>query len=212
MPLKALFYPDVPFESLYVPHIFKEVYLDKVYDEVVAGRNDLVMIDVGANIGLVAHFLRNYSRVVYCLEPSTQHFEALSMNKEYNEWDNVELFQMALSHSDGEADFGLNSSNRTMNSLVWGGDSSQTVKTCRLDTFFADNEIEYVDFVKMDVEGAEGMILASEGFANVVDKIGAIEIEFHSGDWLQWVDFFLKRGFVWKQYPTEATVILFTRS
>lgn len=210
--LKALFYPDVKFESLFIPHIFKEIYFDGVYIDILNQRKDMVIVDVGANIGITVHHFRNYAKKVYAIEPSTEHFEALKMNKEYNKWDNVEIFKMAIADKDGEMELALNSHNRTCHSLVgkYGG-AKEKVKTMAMDTFFNENKIVTCDFMKFDVEGADDMILRSEGFKNVVNRIKAIEVEFHSNDWPNLADYLVSLGYTPRRYPCSAIVLLFTR-
>lgn len=215
--LKGLFYPDVPFETLFIPYIFREIYLEGIYNDIFQPQvdnpnNEKIVIDVGANIGIVTHYMRQFSKKVYCLEPSPEHFEALAKNKEYNEWDNVEVFNMAVADKDGEMTLHQNSGNRTCNSLVLPyGDGDVTVKTVRFDTFFKDNNIEHVDFIKFDVEGAEDMILRSEGFANIADKVDAIEVEMHFPSWPLLVQHMETLGFKARRYDSSAVVILFTR-
>lgn len=212
--LKALFYPgDVPFDSLYIPYIYKEIYFDGVYIDVLNQRKDLVIMDVGANIGVTVQHFRDYAKKVYALEPSPEHFEALKKNKEFNKWDNVELFNVALADKDGEMALNMNANNRTCNSLVlsYGGDSVK-VKTVAFDTFIEENKIERVDFCKFDVEGAEDMILRSEGFKKVCEKVRAIEIEFHFPSWPQLADYLVSLGYTARQFRTDAVILLFTRS
>src|SRR3989344_7898964 len=102
--LKALFYPDVKFETLYIPHIYREIYLEKIYADVFKNKQpkSMTIVDVGANIGIVTHYMQPYSRKLYAIEPSSEHFEALAANKEFNGWNNVEIFHLALADYDGE--------------------------------------------------------------------------------------------------------------
>ena len=184
MALKATFYPDLPFRNLYIPHIYKEIYFDKIYTDVFKNKKDMVIIDVGANIGIVTRFMRDFAKVVYAIEPSPENFEALKKNVEFNKWDNVVPLNFAITDKDGKANFNIWLKNRTGNSLVYdfgGGKNRKVVEvdTKRLDTFFAENNIKEVDFVKLDVEGAEDMILYSDGFKNIVNKIKAIMVELH---------------------------------
>lgn len=184
MALKATFYPDVPFETLYIPHIYKEIYFAKVYVDVFKNKKDMVIIDAGANIGIVTRYMRDYAKVIYAIEPSPENFEALKKNVEFNGWDNVIPFNFALSDKDGMANFNIWLKNRTGNSLIYDFGAAKNRKTVevntkRFDTFFVENNIGDVDFVKFDVEGAEDIILRSEGFKNVVDRIRSIMIEFH---------------------------------
>jgi FkbM family methyltransferase len=224
MALKALFYPDVPdvvgrhgniirgFDTLYIPYIYKEIYFDNVYTDILNGKKDMTIMDVGANIGVVTQYMRDYAKKVYSIEPSTAHFEALKRNKEFNHWDNVELFNMALADNDGEMTLHTLDNNKTCHSLTNDyGKGGEQVKTMRFDTFMKDNNIEQVDFCKFDVEGAEDMILRSEGFLNVADKVKAIEIEFHHPTFPELVKHMMNLGYQARRYNCSAIVILFTR-
>lgn len=211
-PLKALFYPNVPFDTLYIPYIYKEIYLDGVYVDVCNQKTDMTVLDVGANIGIVTQHLRDYSKKVYSIEPSKAHFEALKKNKEFNGWDNVEIFNMALADKDGEMTLNTLESNKTCHSLTNDyGQGGEVVKTMAFDTFFEENNIEQIDFCKFDVEGAEDMILRSEGFKKVAEKITAIEVEFHYPTWPQLVEHMQSLGYTARKYDSSAIIILFTR-
>lgn len=218
MALGALYYPKgtdenpIPFESLFIPWIYKEIYLEGLYGDITNGRKEMTIIDAGANIGIVTQFLRDFAKKVYAVEPSSEHFEALKANKEHNKWDNVEIFNAAFADKDGEVQLNYLPGNRTSHSIInnykQGG---QTCKAVAFDTFFAENNIDEVDFMKFDVEGAEDMILRSEGFLKVAPKIKAIEIEFHYPTFLQLVEHLVKLGYKARRYDCAAVVILFTR-
>ena len=210
--LKALFYPDVPFESLFIPWIYKEIYFDGLYVDVLNQRKDMVIMDVGANIGVTVSHFQPHAKKLYAIEPSPEHFEALSKNKEFNNWDNVELFNMAVADKDGEMTLSQNSSNRTCNSIVLKyGDKGVQVKTIAFDTFFEQNKIEVVDFCKFDVEGAEDLILRSEAFKKVCEKVKNIEVEFHFPTWPQLVDYMISLGYTARRFNTSEIVVLFSR-
>lgn len=237
--LKALFYPDVNFETLYIPHIYREIYLEKIYTDVFKNKQDrsMTIIDVGANIGIVTQYMQPYALKLYAIEPSTEHFEALAKNKEYNGWDNVEIFNIALADRDGEMTLSQNSQNRTMNSLmvssrhdrntgklilydgisskpmisVRGYDTKIKVPTKSIDHFFEENNITHVDFIKFDTEGAEDLILRSVGFKKIAHMIDAIEIEFHFKTWMELVKYLTKFGYKTKIINSSAKVVLFFR-
>ncbi len=228
--LKALFYPDVNFETLYIPHIYQEIYFDKIYKDVFKNKEagSMIILDVGANIGIVTQYMLPFAKKLYAIEPSSEHFEALAANKEFNSWDNVEIFKVALADRDGETTLMKKPDNRTMDSIVMGKknpDGSlifpmktrrphgnpEVVKTMAMDTFFKENKITQVDFMKFDVEGAEDMILRSEGFKKVAEKIKAIEIEFHFPDWQNLVDYMVGLGFMGRRYKCSAIVFLFKK-
>jgi FkbM family methyltransferase len=237
--LKAIFYPDVKFETLFIPHIYREIYFENIYADVFKNKEprSMTIIDVGANIGIVAQYMQPFAKKLYALEPSDEHFEALAKNKEFNNWDNVEVFKLALADKDGEMNFAQNTQNRTMNSLmvsnrhdrgtgkhilydgiskapmvsVRGYDIRTKVPTKSFDHFFAENNITHVDFIKFDTEGAEDLILRSEGFRKVAHMIDAIEVEFHFKTWMELVEYLTQFGFKTKRLESSAKVVLFFR-
>lgn len=218
MALGALFYPKgtkdkpISFDTLFIPYIYKEIYFDGLYVDILNGRKDMTILDVGANIGVTVQHFQPYAKKLYAIEPSPEHFEALKKNKEYNGWDNVELFNMALADKDGEMVLHQHSGNRTCNSLVldYKGEGV-TVQTMAFDTFMEQNKIDTVDFCKFDVEGAEDMIFRSDGFKKVCERIKAIEIEFHFPTWTRLADYLQSLGYSVRRYETSGIVLLFTR-
>ena len=241
MKVGAIFFPvedqmgnKIPFDTLYIPYIFKEIYFEGLYVDVLNQRKDMVIVDVGANIGITVQHFQPYAKKLYAIEPSPEHFEALKKNKDINEWENVELFNIALADRNGVMSFTQNTYNRTMNTLIVGektGEDEHKVKPeignalihargyegkidvfCQtMDKFFEQNKINHVDFMKFDVEGAEDLVLRSEGFKKVVDKIDAIMVEFHFPNWMELVQYMTQFGFKARQYESSAKVILFIR-
>lgn len=225
--LGAIFYPvgteekPIPFESLYIPHIFKEIYFEGIYTDVFNKRENMTIIDLGANIGIVTQYMRQYAKHIYAVEPSTEHFAALTKNIEFNKWDNVSAHKVAISGKDGEATLALNEYNHTMHSLAFtdenehgqraGRHNHETVKTQTLATFMKENKIDEVDFIKFDTEGNEDDILRCDSFREVADKIKAIEIELHHPTYPDLINYLQTLGFTARQYASSAVVVLLTR-
>jgi FkbM family methyltransferase len=228
--LGALFYPTVdqsgnkiPFESLFIPYIYREIEFEGVYIDILNGHKetkDLTIVDVGANIGVTVDHFKDYAKTVYAIEPSPEHFAALKKNKEFNKWDNVVISNIALADKNGEMEFRQSPNNRTTNQLVqkghlhnssWYNEEILKVKTMDMETYFKEHNIDHVDFMKFDPEGAEELILYSEAFRKVADKISAIECEFHHADWPNIVDYLGKLGYSAKRYDSSAIIVLFTR-
>lgn len=217
--LKGLFYPgDVPFDSLFIPAIYHEIYYDGIYTDVMnvldKEKKDPVIVDVGANIGVTVQHFREHAAKVYAIEPSTEHFEALKKNKEFNHWDNVEVFKCAIADKDGEMELRLNNVNRTSHSLMFKSqpdEKSEKVPTKRLTSFFKENDITHVDFMKFDVEGAEELILPSDDFTEASKIISNIEIEFHFQDFTKHVNHLIELGYQARRYQCSAIVVDFNK-
>ena len=217
-PIQIIAYRD--FEANYIPEILEEIYKNKVYEPFLQGKKDLVMLDVGANVGLWTNYAYKYAKRIYSVEPSQEHFECLVLMAMSNQFDNVIPVKKAISNENGTATF-YHNNNTTMYSLnkaVSTGElkESEEVETITLDKFFEENNIEHVDFMKMDVEGSEGLIFGSEGFDKVKDKIDVILGEFHTWTGLnpeQFKNYFIDRdwSFRWLN-QTSASIFCAERN
>lgn len=218
MALAALFYPKgtkkdpIEFDSLYIPYIYKEIYFEGVYNDITNGRKDMTILDLGANLGVVTQYLRRFARKVYSIEPSPVHFEALKKNKEFNKWDNVEVFNFAVADKDGKMTLNTNKSNQTCNSLNLDyHQGGYEVDTKTLTTFFNEQNITKIDFAKIDIEGYEDVLFRTEEFAKACEKIDAMEVEFHFQTWPQLAEILMKLGYTARRYNSSAVVVLFSK-
>jgi len=216
--LGALYYPKgtvenpISFDSLFIPYIYKEIYLEGVYVDIFNTRKDMVVLDIGANIGVVTQYMREYAKKIVAVEPSTEHYEALVKNKEFNGWDNVVTVNAAIAEKNGEMTLNLNTGNRTCHSLNLNyNQGGEKVKVMDFETLFKENDIDHVDFIKMDVEGYEEPILMGESFAKVAPKIDAIMLEFHFTDFPKLIDHMIKLGFKARRYDSSAIIVLFSK-
>jgi len=125
-----------------------------------------VVYDIGANIGYVSLSLARQvgSRgKVIAFEPVPQTFDLLCRNIELNHTANITPLNAAASDRTGETSIRV-TSNLSMASLVWHRNDFSAaelpVRTVRVDELVKRGELERPSFVKIDVEGAEGMVIA----------------------------------------------------
>jgi FkbM family methyltransferase len=211
-PLKAIFYRD--WDNDHIGDILKEIYFERLYAPLVKDKKDLTIVDIGANVGLFTLWMYPYAAKIYSIEPSALHSETLRKMIEFNQMDNVEVIQKALSDKDGETTF-YHSGNTTafsLQNLSGGTTDSETVQTATIGTLLKD--IPHIDILKVDVEGAEGTCFANSSFDAVAPKIDNIVLEFHSwcgvGVTLL-MNTIRDRGFSVEQLPTQATVLWFKK-
>lgn len=124
------------------------------------------VLDIGANVGdwTLAMSLRVGSHgKVLAFEPVPYLAETVRKTARINRQHWVEVLAVALSATDGTAEFSIERGNSGGSRLGRKeGDFTQTVvKTARLDTLIASrSDLARIDFVKIDVEGAEADVLA----------------------------------------------------
>ena len=124
-----------------------------------------IYLDLGANIGMSAinAELKGVSKL-YCVEPDPGVFEALEKNKSAN-W---EIFNIAISNENGEMDI-----------PKWPNWWENYARPCvTLDEFFLQNNIDHIDYMKVDIEGHEKTVF-SHVSQNTWNKINKIFIEYH---------------------------------
>ena len=92
-----------------------------------------------------------------------------------------------------------------------GSSPSEEVECITFDTLFANEKIEHVDFMKLDVEGSEVEVLSSEGFRKVAPKIDLIVLEIHAWNGRhpnQVKDALRGNGFTVDQIPNDANILV----
>jgi FkbM family methyltransferase len=125
--------------------------------------------DVGANIGYVSLSLSKQvgptGRVI-AFEPVPRNTDLLRANIRDNKINNVSVYDAAASNTRGEATIRF-AENLATASLTWHRDNASatsiTVKTVAIDEMVAAGEIGNPAFVKIDVEGAENLVLEGMG-------------------------------------------------
>ena len=133
-------------------------YLDKILS---AGQ---VFVDVGANLGIytlpASKIVGKRGRVL-AFEPSAQSFPLLAKNIALNGLTNVLAFPVALAQKNGRAwlhrgpNPGLNSMGKDPS---WK-EQGEEIVTESLDQALQQARIDRVDLIKMDVQGAEELVL-----------------------------------------------------
>ncbi len=162
-----------------------EPYETQLVSKIVKLNN--IVVDIGANIGyytLIFAKLVGREGKVIAFEPESRNFQLLKKNVTINGYsDTVRLEQKAVSNRDGKQKLYLNQKNfgghRINESSYCSQDSLQVIETISLDKYLASNNSNHIDFVKMDIEGAE--YLALEGMHSILRQSHSLRlmVAFH---------------------------------
>lgn len=142
-----------------------------------------IVLEAGANIGYYALlFAKGVGKkgLVYCVEPSSENYKLLKINKEFNNLKNMELKNIALGDKNGEEilnlfeEGNLNTIKKNTSSKLKG---KERVKVMTIDSFLKNKTKPNI--IKMDVEGSEYDII--KGAKKLLEKNPPrlIFMEFH---------------------------------
>lgn len=157
--------------------------------------NDKLVIDIGANIGIYTVLLSHlYPKCkIISIEPSPTIFEKLKLSCQLNNLipgSNIELLNRAVSDKDGTLiEFYEKHSMSTMskefltnisNNIITNENAREIVSTMTIDALIETKSIDEISLIKIDVEGAEVLVL--KGAINTLNrrKVKNIIIEYHS--------------------------------
>ena len=155
------FYLD-PFDSLALSYIPYELEITALIQKYVTSES--VAVDIGANIGYHALTAAKIAKQVVAFEPEPTNYQLLKKNIEANRFSNVTAVQKGLADRDCELTLHLTPDSAGGHSIIDKGIGIPITLTT-LDEFMGGHR---VDFIKMDIEGAEG--LALKGMLRTLEK------------------------------------------
>lgn len=133
-----------------------------------------VVLDVGAYKGDWAKKIHElYNCRVICIEPVRGIFEELKQNTDGIA--KIEAVNLAVSDTDGVEKICVQND---ASSFYLSG-SSETVQAKRLSSVLEGLGLKSVDFLKLNIEGAEYVVLEDLIRSNTVDLFTHIQIQFH---------------------------------
>jgi len=149
----------------------KEIFIQEIYKQTI--KSDALIIDCGANIGLSVIYLRSiYPKAkIIAFEPDEKNFELLRANISSQAINNVELKKEAVWTENTMLSF---ESQGTMSSKISENSPGNTgevkkVKATRLKEILS----QPVDFLKIDIEGAEYQVLK-----DIKDQLFLVNVMF----------------------------------
>ena len=167
-------------ESLSV--ISDEIFvLGKYTRKFLAIKRGDVVVDIGAHIGIFSIYANICDALkIYAYEPDPENFNLLQKNTKANKIKNIIPSQYAVTDKVGNIDFYVhaNSGGNSVYKQNLQNTKHIKVKSITIEKILADNKIDYVDFLKIDCEGSEGLIFLNIK-PNILKRIKKIALEYH---------------------------------
>ena len=163
-----------------IKYLFKEIFLKKTY-YFNTSTSSPIIFDCGANVGLATVYFKSIypdSKVV-TFEANEKTFNILSSN--LSSYKNITLFQKALVDFEGEvkffynkeetADLGMSINERYFKDF-------EIVPATKLSNYIEEN----VDLLKLDIEGAENLVVNDLINSKKIKFIRQMIVEYHHQD------------------------------
>jgi FkbM family methyltransferase len=148
---------------------------DKSYDPRVPNFSPHTIVDVGAHIGMASLlFAHRYPMArIIAVEPEPANFAALVRN--VSSYKNIVPVQAALWKEDGEVRLGKSTAH-PKGAFAIAEDGSQRVRAVTMDTLMKETGLSTIDFLKVDIEGAEKDVFQNCAW---IKNVRVIAIELH---------------------------------
>lgn len=169
---------DKPFkfhDSLSFVMTYREIFINGIYAfKSVAGKN--VILDCGANMGLgTLYFALNYpDHTIYAFEPDHQIHQILKENVETNKLSNVILRENAVWDKEEILEFYGDMGMGSRANTPFLNQKPTRIEAVRLQSYLTP----MVDFLKMDIEGAEDVVLRD--CKGSLQHLGSLFFEYHN--------------------------------
>jgi FkbM family methyltransferase len=157
-------------------------YTDDTFDVTV--KKDDIVIDAGAWIGDFSAYVASKGAICYAFEPTNETFQWLCKTAMLNKEGTIYPVQKGLGSRECEMDILINNDGSAANSIlsndymreqkaknfvktnILDATTKEKIVLTSLDKFVEENNLERVDFIKADIEGAERDML--RGATNVL--------------------------------------------
>lgn len=142
-------------------------------------RNDDVIIDIGAHIGLFSVYASQFCHYgkIMAFEPIKENYDILLENIHLNNLENIFTFNLAVSDKNLPLKIYFNSIDDAAHTIYGSGENFVEINSITLKEII-DSKCNRVDLIKLDCEGSEYNILESLP-ENYFKKIEKIWMEYH---------------------------------
>jgi FkbM family methyltransferase len=176
-------FTEIPKERLWV--ILNEIFLKEDY-YFETENPEPIILDCGANVGMAVYYfkLKFPQSKIIAFEPIERFCNIINNTLALNKWNNVEVISAAVGNSEGSLTFYESEKDPLGGSLTprkVGQDN--TLKEIKVPVVRLRNYITgQIDFLKLDTEGNEDLIL--EDIKDLLGNVKSLFIEYHEGNGL----------------------------
>ncbi len=208
--------------NIYIPDqaqsLIYEIWEEKCYTKEYTIKNDDIVVDIGANVGIFSILAATFGATVYAFEPNPESFNILKKNIDENNFnDKIKIFNYAVSDFDGFINLQI-----PISDIIYTLGSATTSNILK-NELYANHGIKFksikseaitlnsilenyigigkkINFLKVDCEGAEYSIFNGLKIENAKNIIN-VALETHAGySEKEFVTIMNNKGFIFDRY------------
>lgn len=173
------------------PRFFNDIFVRREYDMGIPPLEKMIVIDVGAHLGLFSRYIYPKAKAVYAIEPYIKNYEHLVEN--LANYPAVKTFNMAISDINEPRTLYEHMGDGGYSIFFQTDDVIGEVPCMTLDGFMDSVGVDKADLVKIDVEGEEAAIFADKELQRFGQRLKYVVGEIHGS--IELKDVFEKYGF-----------------
>jgi|TARA_B110000263_G_C15301054_1_gene507993 FkbM family methyltransferase len=141
-----------------------------------------VCIDIGAGLGidtrLMSQMVENEGKV-FSIEATKRTFKALEVCVKYNQLQNVVASYCAISNANGPVKISQDIGHHTENKIIFDDNKNFTiVDGFTIDRYIEEHNINTIDYMKINIEGAEKYVIEAFKKIKIVKNIAISSHDF----------------------------------
>ena len=149
--------------------IKKEIFEENIYEKFFSVKENDIVMDIGANVGAFSYSILNKKpKHIYCIEPSINLISAIKNNLKGH---SVTIINCAVSNENNK------SKKPNENVYIYSHEGEYETKTFK--SILEENNIDHIDFLKIDCEGGEYDVFNEENKDFILNKVKYIVGEWH---------------------------------
>ncbi|MEO5910947.1 MAG: FkbM family methyltransferase [Pelobium sp.] len=172
--------------------VFEQIFLKNEYHDFVQnilmkkGKREIKnIIDCGANVGFASLYLKFWFKTAYffLFEPDNGNFKIIQENLKINNFQNAHIELAGIWKNDAYLKVKIEENNTREWSIKVEETISEdlnAIKGVSLTSIIENNNLDYIDILKIDIEGSEKHIFEDEELAKkIFSKVRFLAIEIH---------------------------------
>ncbi|MFL5729834.1 MAG: FkbM family methyltransferase [Cytophagaceae bacterium] len=156
---------------------FEEIFIYRSYRFESEKKSPLIF-DCGSNIGISVLYFKIFypSCKISAFEPDPENFMLLKRNVEQNRFSDIVLNACALGKEEGICKL-FSYGKGSLNTSIYSNDTKEFIEVPMRK--LSSHIVGEIDFMKMDVEGAEGEIVQELAYSGKLKNVREMVLEYH---------------------------------